>query len=282
VPGGAGAVARSTPTAPRVAGREPTHAGAPRAVRAAAAVAAPAARAPAATRPGPETAPPAEPPAAEGSELPTYPTRIAGAFRHGYELRRGALIGAAELHWQPSPEGYSLELRGGAGGVEAIGLVSRGGFDPAGLAPERLVDRRRGRDRSAANFDRVNGRITFSGPQVSYGLPPGAQDRLSWMLQLAGIVEADPARFGPGARITLFVAGARGDGEPWAFGVLAREPVELADGSAIEALRLRREPVRPYDTRVEVWLDPARGHLPVRTHVDTVPPTQALELVLRP
>jgi hypothetical protein len=102
------------------------------------------------------------------------------------------------------------------------------------------------------------------------------------MLQLGGIVEADPARFAPGARITLFVAGARGDGEAWVFDVLARERVELADGSAAEALRLRREPRRPYDTQVDIWLDPARHHLPARALLDTVPSTRPLDLVLRP
>jgi hypothetical protein len=30
------------------------------------------------------------------------------------------------------------------------------------------------------------------------------------------------------------------------------------------ALHLRREPQRPWDSRVDVWLDPARHHLPVR------------------
>ena len=46
------------------------------------------------------------------------------------------------------------------------------------------------------------------------------------------------------------------------------------------ALQLRREPTRPYDTRVEVWLDPARQHLPVRAVFTTLPGGEPLQLEL--
>ena len=35
-------------------------------------------------------------------------------------------------------------------------------------------------------------------------------------------------------------------------------------GDTLATVHLLREPRHPYDTRVEVWLDPARHHLPVR------------------
>ena len=37
-------------------------------------------------------------------------------------------------------------------------------------------------------IQREAGRITFSGPQVEYPLLPGAQDRISWLLQLAAVL----------------------------------------------------------------------------------------------
>jgi hypothetical protein len=80
--------------------------------------------------------------------------------------------------------------------------------------------------------------------------------------------------------VTLFVVGTRGDAEPWRFEVLGNEPLRLPAGEVPQALRLKREPTRPYDTRVEVWLDPARQHLPVRVVFTTLPGGQPLEMAL--
>jgi hypothetical protein len=153
-----------------------------------------------------------------------------------------------------------------------MGSDSRGAFDAAGIAPERHVDSRRGRDAQAANFRRDSGRITFSGPSTALPLAPGTQDRLTWMLQLPAIVDARPARFGPGERIVMWVVGARGDVGVWTFVAEARETIEVPAGSIDGALRLTREPLQPYDTRVEVWLDPARHHLPAKVRM-SIPQT---------
>jgi hypothetical protein len=87
------------------------------------------------------------------------------------------------------------------------------------------------------------------------------------MLQLAAIVDADPTRFAPGARVAMWVVGARGDADVWTFEVDAVEPLDLPAGRVEAALRLQRAPRRPYDLRAEVWLDPARHHLPVRVRL---------------
>jgi hypothetical protein len=79
------------------------------------------------------------------------------------------------------------------------------------------------------------------------------------MLQLGGVLEATPALRAPGARVTLMVIGARGGAGLWRFSVAGVEP--LGDAAA---LKLVHESERVHDTRVEVWLDPARGHLPLR------------------
>jgi hypothetical protein len=224
----------------------------------------------------------APPAPAEGAEPPVYPTRIAPSIRLAYVIRRGALSGTGELNWQHDGLVYTLSLSGSVLGLEVIGHASRGGFDAAGPAPERFVDRRRGRDRQAANFDRGAGRITFSGPAVSYPLVPGAQDRLSWMVQLPAIVEADAAPWTAGTRAAMFIVGSRGDADVWTFSVHGIESVEGAAGRAVEALRLTREPRRPYDTQIEVWLDPARQHLPARVRLTTLPGGDSLELTLVP
>jgi hypothetical protein len=64
--------------------------------------------------------------------------------------------------------------------------------------------------------------------------------------------------------VVLMVVGVRGDALPWRFEAVGVEDLELPAGPVRGALHLRREPQRPWDSRVDVWLDPARHHLPVR------------------
>jgi hypothetical protein len=232
------------------------------------------AAAPAAT---PAAVAPAEPPP------PTYPTKPPPPAVLRYELRRGVVRGQGEVHWRPEGRHYELQIEGSAFGLPLLSQTSSGGFDAAGLAPQRFVDRRRGREQRAANFQRERGVISFSASSDEFALLPGAQDRLSWMLQLAAIVEAAPARHGAGDHVTMQVAGVRGDVEVWRFSVLGREAVEVAGGERIaDALALRRDPRKPYDTRVEVWLDPRRHHLPVRLKLGNATGNDALELLLQP
>ena len=209
---------------------------------------------------------------------PVYATRVPPPFRMSYALRRGALSGQAELTLQRAGPGYELELKGTALGLEVLGLRSQGSLGPHGLMPERFVDRRRGKDRLAANFDHGSGRITYSGSAASQPLHLGAQDRLSWMVQLAAILEAAPARHGTGSRISLSVSGARADVDTWTFIVQGRQRLNLPSGATVEALRLTREPRRPYDTQVEVWMDPAQHHLPVRARLTVLPGGETLDL----
>lgn len=235
------------------------------------------------------SAPPAEaPPAAAalpgapGEAPPTYATRMPPAAVLHYELRRGLLTGQGVLRWAPDGPNYDLQIDGTAFGLPVLSWISRGGFDAAGLAPQRFVDRRRGRDLRAANFQRERGVIGFSSVTAEIPLLPGAQDRLSWMVQLAAIVDADPARWQPGTQVEMAVTGSRGDSDVWTFTVSGREAVELAGGRPIEALALAREPRKPHDTSVQVWLDPARHHLPVRLRLSNGRDGDALLFVLVP
>jgi len=68
----------------------------------------------------------------------------------------------------------------------------------------------------------------------------------------------------PGAQIVIPVVGTRGRPEAWIFNVLDPADLELPAGSVPQTVHLLREPSRPFDTRAQVWLDPARQHLPVR------------------
>lgn len=209
----------------------------------------------------PEAQPTPEP---GGLQVPVYATQLPPSVRLRYESRRGLASGVAELLWQQQGGGYRLSLQGQALGAPFMSWASSGGLDSAGLAPLRYAESRRGREVRAANFQRDTARVTFSGPQVEHPLVPGMQDRLSWLVQLPAVLQANPALAQPGEQVQLAVVGTRGDAEVWTFTVQGRGPLDLPAGPVADAVHLLREPRRPYDTQVQVWLDPARGHLPVQ------------------
>jgi hypothetical protein len=189
-----------------------------------------------------------------------------------YRLQRGRLRGDGLLSWRHDAQHYHLSLEGQ---VPLVGTLlrqtSEGGFDRCGLAPQRHTDRRLGRSERALSVLRPPpgspaadigeaAELRFSGRSVARALEPGTQDRLSWLVQLAlrlaGAVQ-DAAPDAPGApSIEMAVASVGGDVQHWVFTLLGREPDGL--------LHLRRESTGPYETRAEIWVDPQRGHWPVR------------------
>lgn len=202
------------------------------------------------------------------NDVPVYRTRLPPAMTLGYELTYGRWTGSGELLWRPQGSTYEARLEGRVVGMKVITLASQGGIDAAGLAPVRYTDQRRGRGEQAANFQRKAGKITFSGNPAEFPLLQGSQDRLSWMLQLAAIALAEPKRVATGSRVVLHVVGARGDSDVWAFQVTGSEEVSTPDG-AVKTIKLLREPRKPHDTRVEVWLAPSLHYLPVRAKQTT-------------
>lgn len=271
-------VASAGPTAPAMAGGEPDEAQAVPAEGGSAAVTLASA---APGRIADVPVPSIEPGPPRAPEVPVYPTRIPPPALLTYDLRRGMFSGTGELSWRPEGERYSARLAGRIAGLTVLEWSSEGRFDRAGLAPDRYVDRRRTGSRQAANFQREAGKVSYSGPSIEHPLVPGAQDRLSWMLQLAAIARARPEAIAEAATVSMWVSGARGDGDVWTFRSTGVQALELA-GNPVITVKLQRLPREPYDTRVEVWLDPARGYLPVRARLTSGREDDVLDLVLRP
>lgn len=138
--------------------------------------------------------------------------------------------------------------------------TSQGQLVATGLQPERFGDK--SRSERAAHFDRSQNRIRFSNNAPDAELLPGAQDRLSVFLQLAGLLNSRPEAYAAGQSIDIPVAGTSGS-EIWRFQVQDLTSLDLPAGSLI-ARHLVREPREPRDTRVDIWLAPSLGHLPVR------------------
>lgn len=218
--------------------------------------------------PVPPPAPAVQAPAAS----PDAPLlRLAGPAAWVFRLRQGGQDGEARLDWQPQPDGrYSLRLTRRIGERALPALESLGRAGSGGLAPERFALQRGGQDRQAVNFDTEGRRVSFSASPAQLDLPEGTQDRLSWWLQLAALVQAAPT---PGGRWRVWVAGLRGELREWVF-----EAVEAAPEDA-GTLHLRRLPLGEHDPGVELWLDPARGYWPARLRQGD-PETRGFEIRL--
>ena len=227
---------------------------------------------------------------------PLYAARPPPAATLRYALHYYGRSGVAVLSWRPSGAGYDLQLQGLPQALAAgpaapqrqgpadrrppwrplIEQSSQGQLDANGLAPDRFTDRRRGRGQRAANFRRALGRIEFSGPSAVLPAWPGAQDRLSWWVQLPAIVAAAPS---VPAQVSLFVVGVHGQGDLWRFDYLG-----LAAGptgaSQAGVQHWRHEPAQPEGQRVELWLDPAQGHWPVQLRLSSLRTGARFELQL--
>lgn len=167
------------------------------------------------------------------------------------------------LDWSASPAAYTarMEIR-----VFLLGSrvqTSRGALVASGLQPERFGDK--SRSERAAHFDRALGRVRFSNNAPDAELLPGAQDRLSVFFQLAGLLNARPEAYAVGQSVAMPVAGTGGS-ELWRFEVQGLESLKLPAGELI-ARHLVREPRQAHDTRVDIWLAPSLGHLPVRIRI---------------
>ena len=233
------------------------------------------------------------PAVAGGEPPPLYAARPPAAATLRYALHYYGRSGEAVLSWRPSGAAYSLQLQGLpvplADGPVAPRLPSRpdghrplieqasqGQLDPNGLAPDRFTDRRGGRGQRAANFRRELGRIEFSGPSTVQPAWPGAQDRLSWWVQLPAIVAA--AASVP-AQVRLFVVDARGRGELWRFDYLGLAAGPAGSGR-VAVQHWQHEPAQAESQRVELWLDPSQGHWPVRLRLTTLRTGERFELQL--
>jgi hypothetical protein len=211
---------------------------------------------------------------------PTYRTRMPPPATLRYQLRRGMFSGSGELIWKPAGDRYELRLEGSVAGLHVITETSTGSLDAHGIAPLRYTDERIRRGVVAANFQRDKGKITYSGPQDEFVLVPGAQDRVSWMIQMAAILEAAPQLAAPGGRVVMFVTGARADADTWVFRYVETDTIP-SDGGMVRAVKFTREPRRPYDRMVEVWLAPAHHHLPARARLTATADGEIFELLLR-
>ena len=198
-----------------------------------------------------------------GVPAPAFTALSSG--RHTYKVvvakRGNSTQGEARLTWQQDGEKYALELSIAAP-IELLNYKSSGTLTPQGLMPLDFYDKTVFKSTVAAHFVYAQNKITFSTTPNETELIPGAQDRNSILMQIAGLLAADPARYAPGTTFSIQIVNAR-EAEPWLFTVNEPETLNLETGSQI-ALRLTRNPRREFDRKIELWFVPAMNYLPVR------------------
>lgn len=173
--------------------------------------------------------------------------------------------GVAEMAWQVNGASYTMTVEAGINMMvtkfNLLSMASEGSIGESGFAPRLATEKRRGRSQTATHFNADQASITFSASQASAPLVAGAQDKTTLPLQLAAIARADPAQFEGGLDITV---GEERGASVYTFEVAGQEEIETTLGK-LQTWRLSRPP-KPgsYNSRLEVWLAPARGWYPVR------------------
>ncbi len=235
---------------------------------------------------------------ADQNQAARPPAAIAPAIDWRYLLLQNGRQGQARLTWRPDGAVYTLRMERELEGRPLPGSRSEGQLSQHGLSPERFTQQRPARaapagemsatgaagaattagrrdqiarDAAATNFRQGarQDQISFSSSAEQVPMPEGVQDRISWWLQLAAIVAARPQQFLPGQELRMMVVGLRGEAREWVFEVLAPGELDLPAGHIKEAVHLRRLALGPYSGEIEIWLDPARHHLPVRLLLNT-------------
>lgn len=168
-----------------------------------------------------------------------------------------------EMTWENTGASYNASMNVRALFIGSRTMSSTGQISAQGLAPIRFSDK--SRTEVAAHFEPDKGLISFSANTPAVPWIQGAQDRVSVILQLGGMLAGNPAAFALGSTLSMLTVGPR-DADNWTFLVDSEEMLSLPFGD-LATLKLSRQPRREYDQKVEIWYAPALGYLPVRNKI---------------
>jgi len=163
----------------------------------------------------------------------------------------------AQLTWESTDQGYRLRVEGVLGLLE-----SEGGADDAGIAPLQASEAGPAGGAQLTRFNREARQIDQGPLAASAPLRLGSQDRASVLMQLAGIGLAEPDQVQD--TIDIVVAGSGGV-RVVRWQLVGNE--ELATPAGVLAAVHLVQLAPAGEARVEVWLAPQRGWLPVQLRV---------------
>lgn len=171
-----------------------------------------------------------------------------------------------ELLWKHDGHSYEAKLTASMPSMPFLGSRTRtstGAISTAGLTPQRFSDQ--WRNENVAFFDNVRHRASFSANTPDVDLDAAAQDQLSVILQIAGILAANPSHYPPTSKLAAQIIGVR-DANVWVFRVDGPETIHVPNGE-MNVLKLTRDSGNRSEQKIELWLSPTMGYLPVRIKI---------------
>jgi hypothetical protein len=183
------------------------------------------------------------------------------------EPNRNPMYGVATLKWEMDDNKYRMSIEVGLDllftSVHLYTLTSNGLVREHGLMPRTSTEERRTRAETATHFDHDGKSLSFSSSNKEVPLLDGAQDKASFIMQLAAIGNADASQFSPGKEINMQVAEER-DASVFQFLVVGEEELDTKLGKLRTWHLLRAPKPGSYNSRLDVWLAPSTGWYPVQ------------------
>lgn len=176
------------------------------------------------------------------------------------------LTGTGNIHWAHDSESYALDLTINAAILSFL-YSSHGRIGPDGLEPTAYREKRIGRDRTVS-IDHDAHSISFSWKDGRLDMPEGVQDSVSAMLQISHLL-MQKTQVVPGERFSFPMA-RMGSLTEWSFQVVDTPVVEAPFGQ-YQTWHVERLPTgnaSDNDLRVQFWLAPALGGLPLQIAFD--------------
>ncbi|VVD95769.1 hypothetical protein PCA20602_01875 [Pandoraea capi] len=197
-------------------------------------------------------------------------------------LMNGVRNQTGQLHWVNDNGHYQLRISVPIIFFGTFEFISEGGYDVNGIAPSRYVEKRGRRAEYITDFHRdaspTLSTLHFSRSGQTVPLAPGAQDRFSVMMQLAGYARGNPERYTQVGVTHEFTVVDTDSSEVWPVQYVGSETMRTPTGY-VETRHFTRLPRKSGDERrVDIWLAPSLDWLPVRVR-QTEPSGTEFELI---
>lgn len=183
------------------------------------------------------------------------------------EANRNPIYGVANINWENIDGRYQMSIEVGLDllltTVNLYKLNSRGRTGASGVIPTSSSEARRNRAETATHFNHEEKTISFSAASTTLPMHDGAQDKASFLMQLAAIGNADPGQFSEGKEILIQVAEEK-DAALFPFKIVGQEEIDTKIGKLMTWHLLRLARPGSYKSQLEIWLAPSTGWFPVQ------------------